>query len=35
MSVDDVKEAPAGGHAAAQEKVEPNSSRAHQAVDQN
>ena len=35
MSVDDVKEAPAGGHAAAQEQVEPNSSRAHQAADQN
>ena len=35
MSVDDVKEAPAGGHAAAQEKVEPNCSRAHQTGDQN
>ena len=35
VSVDDVKEAPAGGHAAAQEKVEPNSSCAHQAGDEN
>ena len=35
VSVDDVKEAPAGSHAAAQEKVEPNSSCAHQAGDEN
>ena len=35
MSVDDVNEAPASGHAAAQEKVETNCSCAHQAGDQN
>ena len=35
ISVDDVNEAPAGGHGAAQEQVEANCSGAHQAVGQN